>query len=119
MAQRTIVTLTDDLDGSEATETVALGLDGTSYEIDLTAVHAQDLRDTLAPFVSAARRTSGPAARRAAAAPATAAEAGKSRQPSEVDPKAVRAWAGANGVAVNSRGRLSAGVLAQYRAANN
>ena len=34
------------------------------------------------------------------------------------DPKAVRAWAEANGVAVNSRGRLSAEVLEHYRAAN-
>jgi hypothetical protein len=37
----------DDLDGSEAEGTVRFGLDGTEYEIDLNAEHAQALRDAL------------------------------------------------------------------------
>ncbi len=36
MVQKTTVQLVDDLDGSEAQETVSFGLDGTAYEIDLT-----------------------------------------------------------------------------------
>jgi Lsr2 len=46
----------DDLDGSEAEGTVRFGLDGTEYEIDLNARHAQALRNALARYVNAARR---------------------------------------------------------------
>ena len=37
MGQQVIVTVTDDLDGSAADETVRFGLDGAGYEIDLSA----------------------------------------------------------------------------------
>ncbi len=113
MAQRTVITMTDDIDGSEASETVVFGLDGSTYEIDLNEVHAEDLREVLAPFVSVARRvgsgTGGRAARGSSPRP---------RAADEIDPKAVRAWAEANGVEVNSRGRLKAEVIEQYKAAN-
>ncbi len=59
MAQQTIVTLVDDLDGSQADQTVEFGLDGVSYEIDLSEPNAAKLRDALAGFVSHARRTGG------------------------------------------------------------
>ena len=64
MAQRVRTLLIDDLDGGEAEGTVRFGLDGAEYEIDLSAEHADALRKALAPFVSAARRVSGAAARR-------------------------------------------------------
>ena len=51
MAQQTIVTLVDDLDGSDADETVEFALDGREYEIDLTADHAKALRENLADYV--------------------------------------------------------------------
>ena len=41
MAQTIQAVLTDDLDGSSAAGTVRFGLDGTEYEIDLTAEHAR------------------------------------------------------------------------------
>lgn len=41
MATRTVIELIDDLDGSEATETVRFGLDGTEYEIDLAGQNAE------------------------------------------------------------------------------
>jgi Lsr2 len=44
VAQKIQVLLVDDLDGSAADGTVRFGLDGTEYEIDLTAEHAQALR---------------------------------------------------------------------------
>lgn len=115
MAQKTVITLTDDIDGSEASETVVFGLDGATYEIDLNDVHAEDLREILAPFVSMARRAGGPAGGRAPRATAAA----KQRASSDTDPKAIRAWAEANGLEVNSRGRISATVVEQYKAANN
>ena len=56
MAQKIQTVFIDDLDGSEADGTVRFGLDGTEYEIDLNAGHAQALRDALARYVQAARR---------------------------------------------------------------
>ena len=47
MAQKVQVLLVDDLDGSEATETVTFGLDGVSYEIDLSSGNASKLRKDL------------------------------------------------------------------------
>ena len=44
MAQKVMVTLVDDLDGSEAGETVEFGLDGAFYEIDLSEGNAERLR---------------------------------------------------------------------------
>jgi hypothetical protein len=46
---------------NEADDTVRFGLDGTDYEIDLSAKHAQALRDALARYVYAARRAGGSA----------------------------------------------------------
>lgn len=113
MAQRTVITLTDDIDGSEAIETVVFGLDGSTYEIDLNEAHAEDLREVLAPYVSAARRAASPGSR------AERVSAPKPRSSDDVDPKAVRAWAEANGIEVNARGRLKAEVVEQYKAANS
>ena len=56
MAQKIQTLFIDDLDGSEAEGTVRFGLDGTEYEIDLNAGHAQALRDALARYIRAARR---------------------------------------------------------------
>ena len=48
MAQKVHITLEDDLDGGEPTETVAFGLDGRTYEIDLNTRTPKALRDALA-----------------------------------------------------------------------
>ncbi|EXU66919.1 MULTISPECIES: histone-like nucleoid-structuring protein Lsr2 [Streptomyces] len=93
MAQRVVVTLSDDLEGGEAEETVTFGLDGKLYEIDLNSANASKLRDALAPYVEAGRKRarSGKTYRRTAVAP---------------DPAAVRAWARSNGMEVPPRGRI-------------
>lgn len=36
MAQRMLVEMVDDIDGGEASQTVSFGLDGVSFEIDLS-----------------------------------------------------------------------------------
>lgn len=105
--------MTDDVDGSEASETVVFGLDGATYEIDLNEAHAEDLREVLAPYVAAARRAGPAAPGRSGRASLPAA-----RSSDAVDPKSVRAWAEANGVEVNARGRLKAELVEQYKAAN-
>ena len=55
MAQKVQVLLLDDLDGTEATETVTFGLDGISYEIDLSSGNAGNLRKELAAYVEGKR----------------------------------------------------------------
>ncbi|MDQ0731781.1 histone-like nucleoid-structuring protein Lsr2 [Arthrobacter sp. B1I2] len=59
MAKKTVVLLEDDIDGSEASQTVSFALDGTEYEIDLNDSHANELREALAHFTSAGRKLSG------------------------------------------------------------
>ena len=59
MAQKVQTLFIDDIDGSAAEGTVRFELDGTEYEIDLNAEHAQQLRDALAAYVRAGRRVSG------------------------------------------------------------
>ena len=48
MAQKVQTLFVDDLNGSTAEGTVRFGRDGTEYEIDLSAGHAQQLRNALA-----------------------------------------------------------------------
>ncbi|MEY7975907.1 Lsr2 family protein, partial [Streptomyces pilosus] len=92
MAQKVVVTLFDDIDGSEAAETIAFGLDGKSYEIDLNEANARKLRQALEPYVDAGRKRS---------------RSGRAYQQTEVapDPAAVRAWAQANRMDVPPPGR--------------
>ena len=110
MAQRTVVTMTDDVDGTVASETVTFAVEGVSYEIDLTAEHAAQLRGTLAPFVAAGRRVGG-AGRRASV------RAGKVA--TGYSAPAVRAWAASNHIDIPARGRIPAAVVERYRAAGN
>lgn len=111
MAQRTQVLLIDDLDGGTADETVAFGLDGSVYEIDLSEKNATRLRESLADYVAHSRKASliRTNARRRAAG---------SRISSGPDTADVRSWARSNGYAVNERGRISSEVMEAYRAAH-
>lgn len=109
MAQKVQVFLVDDLDGGEAEETVTFGLDGTVYEIDLSAGNAAKLREALTPFVDAARKA--PAKGRPAARRGTSRNA-----PSRERSAEIRAWAKAAGKPVNERGRIPAKIVAEYEA---
>ena len=108
MAQRVNIVLEDDLDGSEADETVSFALDGTTYEIDLSADNAAKLRDALAPYVGHGRRASG---RRA---PARSGGGSSRSGGAKRDLADVREWARANGHKVSDRGRISAEIQAAY-----
>lgn len=59
MARTTVITLVDDVDGTPATETVSFSVDGVAYEIDLSEANARKLRDEIAPWLNAGRRTGG------------------------------------------------------------
>lgn len=106
MAQRVVIRLEDDLDGSEADETVRFGIDGVNYEIDLSTKNATKLRDELQAYVESGRRVGG---RRTTGA-------AKRRAGSDVGE--IRTWAREHGYEVSDRGRVSAEVRAAYEAAN-
>ena len=57
VAREVIEKLIDDLDGGDAAETVTFGLDGATYEIDLSKKNAAAFRKSLARYVGAARRS--------------------------------------------------------------
>ena len=105
MARKIQTLLIDDLDGGEAAGTVRFGLDGTNYEIDLSAAHGDELRRALGQYVAHARRTGGPA--RSAAR--------SSRGGDTADTAKVRAWAKDQGIEIKDRGRVPASVVEQYK----
>ena len=116
MAQKVQVMLVCDLheDEVEGVETVAFGLDGSSYEVDACEEHAAELRDAFARFVGSARRAGRPASstgpRRASRGTSRPAAAGSDRERVQ----AIREWARKNGHTVSERGRLSATVMEAY-----
>lgn len=105
MAQKVNILLVDDIDGSEASETVTFGLDGAAYEIDLNDKNAVKLRKALDSYVSNARRVG---------------RAGFKTKGVRTGPAAseVRAWALANGYEVPSKGRIPAEIQKAYAAVN-
>lgn len=115
MAKQTIIEMTDDLDGSAATQSIEFSFRGKSYSIDLNDSNASDFDDAVAPYIAAAEASGGAQSSRSNGRRASAP---RQRASSDADPKQVRAWAEANGVTVSPRGRIKADVLEQYRAAN-
>lgn len=110
MAQKVNIVLVDDLDGGSADENVRFGLDGVSYEIDLSSANAAELRSSLERFVAAARKTSG-GGRAARSKPVASGRGNDSAQ--------IRQWARENGYTVNSRGRIQAEIQEAYQKANS
>ncbi|WP_328393363.1 histone-like nucleoid-structuring protein Lsr2 [Nocardia sp. NBC_00416] len=106
MARKIVVTVIDDVDGaSDAAETVSFGVDGVSYEIDLSEANARELRAGLNKWIPFARRIGGRGRTKATAA-------GRQR-----DAKAVREWARRNGHQIPDRGRIPSTVLEAYQRA--
>jgi len=114
MAQITITYQVDDLDGSEDdVNTVQFNLDGTNFEIDLSAANAARLRDSLAKFVEAAT-------------PVRSARSGRSPRrtkvvgppPNRDQAQAIRDWARSNGYEVSARGRISKAIQDAFDAAH-
>lgn len=115
MAQRTVVRLVDDIEGTELAngkgETVSFALDGVSYEIDLADKNAKKLRDALQFYVEHGRRVAGRRGRSTSGA--------ASRPAKDYDTAAVKAWAATKKIDVPSRGRLPKSLIDQYKAAGN
>ncbi len=105
MARKIQTLLIDDLDGGEAAGTVRFGLDGTEYEIDLSAAHGDELRSALAQYLAHARRAGG-----------TARNAARGRREA-VDNAKVREWAKGQGIEIKERGRVPANIVEKYKTA--
>lgn len=111
MARKVQVILTDDVDGDSADETVTFALDGTSYEIDLSAKNAKALRDAIALYVGHARRVTK--TRRSATSASRS-----SGTTDRAQTQAIRDWARRNGHQVSDRGRIPSAVLDAFNAAH-
>lgn len=109
MAQRIQTLYIDDLDGGKAEGTVRFGLDGTDYEIDLSAPHAKALRKAAEKYIKAGRKA-GRSPRR----PARTNGRGRAGGP---NPSEVREWAKSQGVKVSDRGRVSTDLIVKFKAA--
>jgi hypothetical protein len=114
VAKETITKLIDDLDGSTADETVKFGLDGYSYEIDLSTKNANKLRSLLEPYVNKGSRQD--AKRRAVTIGGRSASArGRGGAAAEREQnKAIRTWAQRKGIPVAPRGRIKQEIVEQY-----
>lgn len=103
MAQRVVILLEDDFDGSEASETILFALDGVEYAIDLNDARAGELREVFSRFTTAARKTGGRA---------------RTARPGASNAREVRLWAAGQGLQVNTRGRIQADIMEKYEAAH-
>jgi hypothetical protein len=103
----------DDLDGSKADTTIRFALDGSEYEIDLNAAHADELRTATKQYTEAGRKIST-SARRPARSGAVHTPASSGPASSEV-----RDWARDQGYEVKERGRIPAELVVKFQAATD
>ncbi|MEV0220711.1 Lsr2 family protein [Streptomyces sp. NPDC050704] len=118
MAQKKVITYTDDVTGEESEDITkhTLLLDGAGVEIDLTSESHDRLMEVLRPYLHAksARRVRGSVSSGGAAPKRSGTAASGSG-----DTAKIRAWAKENGYEVNDRGRVSAEVRSAYDKANS
>jgi hypothetical protein len=115
MAQKVIVELVDDLDGtaSDSITTVSFALDGVSYEIDLNEDNASNLRTAFADVIAAGRRVGG-RVKRGVSLVGPAARPTVDREQT----RAIREWARQNGFDLAERGRIPATVIEAFEQAH-
>lgn len=107
MAKKTVEKYYSDLSGDEIdtpAPTVAFTFDGVGYQVDLTDAEREMFREAIAPYIAVGRRAGG----------RTRSTGGGS----DVDAKAVRAWAQEQGLDVPARGRVPAQLIEAYRSAH-
>lgn len=112
MAQKVIVRLVDDIDGSEANNTIPFSIDGNAYEIDLNDQHANELRGAFERFATAGRRIGKASSRAGRSSGGSTASGGGVRREDSAE---VRKWAIERGLMQDtSRGRISRAVYEAY-----
>jgi hypothetical protein len=103
MAQRIVTTFIDDIDGSEAKNTIRFSYAGTEYEIDLSGKNEKALRKTLAKYIECGRRVK---------ANGKTKKTVISRPVSNTD---IREWAKQNGWPnLSNYGRIPSAIVAAY-----
>lgn len=114
MALISRVVLVDDLDGSQdEVNTVQFALDGSNYEIDLSAGNDERLREKLAKYVDAGTSVKPPRTRSAKRNAQAALPA-----PNRDQTQAIRDWARSNGYEVSARGRISTAIKEAFNSAH-
>jgi len=108
MAKTTVVTVTDDIDGTTDASTVRFGLNGSLFEIDLSQKNKAKFEQGIAKFIDSGRKVG----RAGAGAGRPANRAGRN------DRAEIRAWAQEQGITISARGRISASVIEQYEASH-
>ena len=110
MAQKVVVELLDDIDGTLIPdgkgETIEFAVDGVGYSIDLGPKNAKAFRRSLDQYVSHATRTGGRRRSHASASATTKRDPERTR--------AIREWAQTNGYEVSARGRIPAEIEQAY-----
>ena len=113
MGTRTEVTQFDDIDGSTGdVRTIPIAVDGQQVEVDLSSANVDKLMAALEPYLSAGRKVGGGSTsgrRRRTSGPAGPATSS--------DTQAIREWAQANNIEVNTRGRIKKEIVEAYQAA--
>src|SRR3954452_5707489 len=109
MAKTLVEVLVDDLDGTEAVESVRLGWNGQWRQLELSERNLGALSKAIDRFWDAGRPVKGDvaAARRRGAGTASSGR----------DPRAIRVWAAENGIAVPARGRIPRDIEDRYNEA--
>lgn len=108
MARRTVIDC--DVDPThEATQNVAVALNGEAWELDVCDADAKKITDTITRLVKAARPMN---VRDLVRRPTNGTGA-------EADPQVVRAWAQAKGLQVADKGRVGEDIVNQWRAAGS
>jgi hypothetical protein len=105
VAKHIITSLIDDIDGSQADETVTFALDGISFEIDLNEKNAAALREFLLPYQQAGRKL--------ARTPGYTHTKAVFRTPEN---NRIREWAKRHNIELADRGRIPQRVVDEYHA---
>jgi Lsr2 len=101
MAQKVITEFIDDIDGSPAERTFTFAVDGTNYEIDLSAENIAEFESAIGGFLESARKVKASGnGRRLRSAGASGG------QQSREQTRAVRQWARQHGHNISNRGRI-------------
>lgn len=115
MAKQIIQKLVDDLDSGDADETIRFGLDGVSYEIDLSAKNAADMRKAFGKYIDKGTKVGRTTS--AATGPGRSSRAARGSAVNDREQnKAIRAWAKKTGRSISDRGRIPQEIQDDYHA---
>jgi hypothetical protein len=112
----TTVELVDDLDGSEASETIQFGWEGAVFQIDLSTKNAEVFRGLMAPYVQVARPAQPARRKLATKKPVAVKPSGSGLDGTQLS--AVRVWARKQGITVSDKGRIAKTIVEQFEAAH-